>query len=669
VLDALCASGFAGEVYAVNAAASELDGRQCFRSVRDLPAGVDLAVIAVPREAVLAVVDDCAAVGIKGVVVISAGFAETDAAGRALQADLVERVRGYGMRMVGPNCMGVLNADPRVRLNASFADRLPAAGHIALASQSGGLGLAVLELAARRQLGLSTFVSLGNKGDISGNDLLLYAEEDEATSVLLLYLESFGNPRRFGHLARRVSRKKPIVVVKAGRTSAGVRAAASHTAGLAASELAVEGLFQQAGVIRADTIDELFDIAAALALQPLPDGARVGILTNAGGPGILAADACVGAGLEVPATCAGHPNPRDLIASASHEVYGDALASMLAADDVDAIIAIYTTIDRTQTAPILEAITGAVVEGRRRGFTRKPVLVCTMATPDTPHLLAGTETLPVFEFPEQAARALGKIAAYSAWRAAPPGAFQAFDSMRLREARDLCREIAADRGETWLTSQEIRQLLHASDLTPAPGVLVRSADEAAALARVFGFPVVAKIVSTKAVHKTDIGGVRLHLATETAVRAAFDELVALAAKKLGGAFEGILIQPMVAGGTEMLVGLTQDATFGPLVAFGLGGIHVELLRDVAFRMAPLTTSDADALIRSVRGFPLLQGYRGSKPMDIDALRNLLTKLSFLGSEVPELVELEFNPVISLPERRGYQIIDVRARVAPVRRIL
>ena len=365
VLESLLASGFNGPVYAVNPSVTELHGQRCYASPRDLPPGVDLAVIAVPREAVLAAVDDCAVVGVKGIVVISAGFAEADARGRELQAELVERVRGYGMRMVGPNCMGVLNTDPSIGLNASFAERLPPPGRIALASQSGGLGLAVLNLAATRQIGLSTFVSLGNKADISGNDILQYAEHDPSTSVVLLYLESFGNPRRFGQLAKRVSRVKPIVVVKSGRTAAGLRAATSHTAGLAASELAVDGLFQQAGVIRADTIDEMFDVAACLDSQPLPPGRRVAIVTNAGGPGILAADACVAGGLDVPPTAAGIANPIDLIASAAGSAYQSTIAALLAADNVDAVLVIYTTIESARTPEMLAAITRGVVEGRK----------------------------------------------------------------------------------------------------------------------------------------------------------------------------------------------------------------------------------------------------------------------------------------------------------------
>jgi acyl-CoA synthetase (NDP forming)/GNAT superfamily N-acetyltransferase len=620
VLESLLGSGFQGHIYPVNPSASELHGERCFFTARDLPPGVDLAIIAVPRESVLSAVDDCAVAGVHGIVIISAGFAETDARGRELQTELVERVRGYGMRMVGPNCMGVINTDPAIGLNASFAEHLPPAGRIALASQSGGLGLAVLNLAASRQIGLSTFVSLGNKADISGNDILQYAEYDAGTSVVLLYLESFGNPRRFGQIARRVSRTKPIVVVKSGRTVAGLRAAASHTAGLAASELAVDGLFQQAGVIRADTIDEMFDLAVCLDLQPLPAGPRVAIVTNAGGPGILAADACVAGELDVQPTTAGITNPVDLIASTDGTAYRDTILKLLEARDVDAVMAIYTTIDSGRTDEMLAGIVSGVTEARRRGITQKPVVVCTMAATNTVPLRAGTEMLPVYEFPEQAARALAKAAVYAKWRAAPAGALVSFPNMRLREARGLCRDILRARGDSWLTTQELQQLLYAADLRLAPSVLAHSADEAADLARVFGYPVVAKLASAKAVHKTEVGGVRLHLGNEHAVRTAYAELCATASNTLGGSLEGIIIQPMVTNGTETLIGLSQDPMFGPLVAFGLGGTQVELFRDVGFRIAPLTERDAEEMIHGVRGFPLLQGYRNKPPAAVTAAK-------------------------------------------------
>jgi acyl-CoA synthetase (NDP forming) len=484
---------------------------------------------------------------------------------------------------------------------------------------------------------------------------------------VLLYLESFGNPRRFGQLARRVSRTKPIVVVKAGRTPAGVRAAASHTAGLAASELAVEGLFQQAGVIRAETIDEMFDIATCLDSQPLPRGRRVAIVTNAGGPGILAADACTAAALHVLPVSGGLVNPVDLIASAGADEYREKIETLLAASDVDAIIAIYTTIDSRRTDAILSAIKDGVRAGRRRGGGHKPVLICTMASADRGPIRADDETLPVYEFPEQAARALGKAASYAAWHTTPVGTYTAFDTVQLREARELCRQVARARGETWLSSEELHRLLHAADIQVAPGVMAHSPDEAGALARVFGFPVVAKIVSPNAVHKTDIGGVRLHLSGEQAVRTAYQELSTIANEQLRGALEGILIQPMMTNGIETMAGLSQDAMFGPLVAFGLGGSNVELFRDVAFRIAPLTDRDADELMRSVRGFALLEGYRNQPPADLPALRELLLKISYLGAQIPELLDLEFNPIIVQQMGRGYQLVDARARVGTCRK--
>jgi acetyl coenzyme A synthetase (ADP forming)-like protein len=675
IFDALLAASV--PVYPVNPAAADIDGHPCYPSARALPSGVDLAIIAVPRDAVLGVVDDCASAGVKGIVVISAGFAEAGDEGRALQARLVERVRSYGMRMVGPNCMGVLNACGSTQFNASFAADLPKQGDIALASQSGGLGLAILELAQQRQIGLSTFVSLGNKADVSGNDLLQYAEADPATSILLLYLESFGNPRRFARLARRVSRRKPIVIVKAGRTPAGTRAAASHTAALAASELAIDGLFRQSGVIRADTIDEMFDIAACLDAQPLPPGHRVAIVTNAGGPGILATDACSAAGLAVdefsertrsrltsflPRTSS-VSNPIDMIASAGTAEYRQTIETLLAADEVDAIIVIYTTVDPRRTDEVLSAIAAGVAEGRAAGGMKKPVLVCTMASSRKTELRAGGEILPCYAFPEQAARALGKTAAYAAWRRQPPDLYPNFSGIPVADARTFCQGIIQARGQTWLSLTEIRRLLSMFGLRTVPGVEVSTADAAAAMARMVGFPVAVKI-SCPGIHKTELGGVRLNLQTEEHVREAFNA-VSSRAKSAGCECADVLVQPMFTDGLETIVGLTSDPMFGPLVAFGLGGVNVEVFRDVAFRVAPLTDREADDLLHSVRGFQLLESHRGHPAADLDALRDLLMRVAFLGEQVPELLELDLNPVIARPS--GYELVDVRARIGRVER--
>ncbi len=689
VLDALRHGGFTGPIHPVNPNVAAIDGLPCYSSARSLPAGVDLAVVAVPAPAVLQVVDDCAAAQVKSLVVISAGFAEAGEGGRALQRQLVERVRNHGMRMVGPNCMGIVNAALEVRLNASFSPLMPPAGRVSLMSQSGALGIAILQLARERQVGLSTFISVGNKADVSGNDLLQYWESDRDTAVILMYLESFGNPRRFARIARRVGRTKPIVAVKAGRTRAGSRAAGSHTAALAASDVAVNALFHQCGVIRADTIDEMFDVAACLDAQPLPEGRRVGIVTNAGGPGILAVDACEAAGLSVvefseatrarlsaflpPEASIG--NPVDMIASAGADEYRRAIEAVMTSPDVDAAIVIFTPVDAKTADQILAAIRAGIAAGRRGGARHKPVLACVMAEPgvlapleivepDAPGALP--ERVPAYTFPENAARALGKVAAYASWRREPPGLFWSFDDVHAGDARDVCAAVLDARGDDWLTAEETRRVLNAFGLPLLPTVLARSADDAAALAAVFGLPVVAKVQSRMLLHKSDIGAVRVGLASERAVRAAFKELSAMAAANgVDGSSEcdGVVLQPMIAGGVETMIGITDDPLFGPLVGFGMGGVHVEVLGDVQFRVAPLTDRDADELLHGIRGSRLLQGYRGHPPADIDALRELLLRVARLAEEVPEIAELDLNPVIALPPGNGCRIVDARIRVA------
>ena len=683
VLDAVLAAGFNGNVFAVNPKAAEVAGLSAYASARDLPEGVDLAVVAVPAPAVLAVVDDCAAAGVKSLVVITAGFAEAGPEGRALQDQLAEKVRNHGMRMVGPNCMGLLNASAGVRLNASFSPIMPPGGHLGLMSQSGALGIAIIQLAIVRQLGLSTFVSAGNKADVSGNDLLEYWEGDPSTQVILLYLESFGNPRRFARLARRVARQKPIVAVKSGRTRSGSLAASSHTAALAASDVAVDALFHQSGVIRADTLDEMFDIAACLDMQPLPHGRRIAVVTNAGGPGILAADACEAAGLTLPelssatraqvlaslpamASCR---NPVDMIASAGPVEYERTIEALLAAPEIDALLIIFTPVEAGRTPEVLQAVSRGVSAGRRSGGNLKPVLACILADAGRAlPLETGAERVPAFVFPENAARALGKVATYAEWRAQPPALFWGFDDIRLDDARAVCREAVAVRGDTWLTDDEIRRVLEAFALPVVPGGVAKTADEAAAIATAIGFPVAAKISASRMTHKTDMGGVRLQLTDASAVRQTFDDIVGAARRNLPAeAILGVLIQTMATGGVETMMGIAQDPLFGPVVAFGLGGIHVEVLGDVRFRLAPLTDRDVDELLHEIKGFKLLQGYRGHPAADIEALRDVLLRLSRLADDVPEIAELDLNPVIALAPGSGCRIVDARIRVKAARR--
>lgn len=678
VLGALQAAGYQGPIVPVHPVAAEVGGLAAVHSARDLPTGTDLAVIVVPPECVLATVDDCAAASVKSIVVITAGFSEIGGDGLARQGALAERVRGYGMRMIGPNCMGLLNTDPAVRMNASFSPLCPPAGTIALSSQSGALGIAILRLAAERQIGLSSFVSVGNKADVSSNDLLEYWESDPRTRVILLYLESFGNPRRFGRIARRIGRLKPIIALKAGRSQAGSRAAGSHTAALAARDVAVDALFRQSGVIRAETIDEMFDIAACLDAQPLPHGTRVGIVTNAGGPGILAVDACEAAGLQVvelgpdvrarlhaflPPT-ASVSNPIDMVASAGPDEYHQAIEVVLTGSDVDALIVVFTPIDQSTTTRILAGIQSGIAAARSRGVVDKPVVACIMSdTRDYLPLRVWDETIPTYAFPENAARALGRVAAYASWRSQPAGLFWTFDDVHVEEARAICRDAAA-RGDTWLNDHDLWAVLSAFGLPVAVHSLARTADEAVSFASVIGYPVAAKLASTSVTHKTELGAVRLNLATPGEVRAAVAEIVGRARSVVGAdAIDGIIIQPMITGGVETLIGITHDPLFGPLVGFGIGGINVEVLSDVRFRMAPLTDRDVNGLLHEIRGFPLLAGHRGHPGADIEALRDVLLRVSSLAENVPEIAELDLNPVIALPPGAGCRVIDARIRVA------
>jgi acetyl coenzyme A synthetase (ADP forming)-like protein len=678
IVEALVKNHFQGPVYPINPKAKEITGLRAYPSVRGIPEKVDLAVVAVPRAVVLDVVDDCAVRGVRALVVITAGFAEVDAEGRELQKKLVDKVRGYGMRLVGPNCMGLLNTDPAVQLNASFSPVYPPAGRVAMSSQSGALGLAILGAAKQFDLGLSTFVSVGNKGDVSSNDLLQYWEEDPGTDVILLYLESFGNPRRFSRIARRVSRHKPIVAIKSGGTKAGGRAAGSHTAALAAREVAVDALFRQTGVIRTDTLEEMFDLAATLGGQPLPRGRRVAIITNAGGPAILCTDMCEAGGLVIPELsaetrarlaaflppAASVANPIDMIASAGPQDYRQAVEAVMESDEVDALIVIYIPVGLVVSEAMAHAIREGVMAARAGGAKTKPVLACMMADRNARKALeAQGERIPVYAFPEAPARVLSKVASYAAWRAQPLGVIPEFDDLNIEQARTLCQEAQALRGNGWLSARETRSVLEAVRLPMPAGGVAASVPEAVALATQVGYPVAVKLASHTLVHKTEVGGVRLNLASADAVKTAFDDIRTRVrqANQLD-AMEGVIVQPMVKNGIEVMVGVTQDPLFGPLIAFGLGGIHVEILADVCFRVTPLTDRDAAEMVSSIRGFRLLQGYRGNPPGDVEALQQILLRASRLVEEVPIISELDLNPIFAMPPGQGCLIADARIKV-------
>jgi acetyl coenzyme A synthetase (ADP forming)-like protein len=679
VLAALVAARYQGTVYPVNPRADHVLSIRAYPSVAAIGATVDLAIVAIPAESVIGVLDDCAAASVRGLVVITAGFAETGAAGRARQRNLVERVRSLGMRMIGPNCLGILHTHPAVRLNATFAPEMPPPGTVGLCSQSGALGVAIIALARRVGLGLSSFVSIGNKADVADDDLLEYWEEDEGVRVLLFYMESFARPQRFARIARRVGRAKPIVVVKAGRTEAGGRAAGSHTAALTASETTVDALFRQTGIIRADTLEEMFGIARALTQQPLPRGRRMGIVSNAGGPAILCADALETAGLEVvsleeetraalarilPASAA-VGNPIDMIATAGIDAYRQAIEILLRADEVDGLVVMYTPVGTSDTADVATAIGEAVQSVRASAGATKPVLASVVGGERDVHSIAvGTTAIPVYPFPEMIGKVMGKIASYASWRAAEPGAFPDFEDQDLAAARRICLDALAERGKSWLTVAEARAVLERGGLSLAEGGVAATDGEAADLADRIGYPVAVKLASTEIVHKTEAGGVKLGLRSRDEVRTAFEEIRrALASLGRASAMEGVLVQPMLSGTAEVLMGMTQDHVFGPVLAFGMGGIHVEILRDVAFRVVPVTDADAADMIREIRGYRLLQGYRGHPAADVPALEAALLRLSRLVETIEIISEIDLNPVFALEPGRGYRIVDARIRVA------
>jgi acyl-CoA synthetase (NDP forming) len=536
-------------------------------------------------------------------------------------------------------------------------------------------------LAVQRQLGLSHFVSVGNKADVSGNDLMQYWEQDAGTDIILLYLESFGNPRRFSRIARRVSRSKPILAVKGGRTGAGTRAAGSHTAALAGNDVAVDALFRQTGVIRVDTLEHLFDAAALLSTQPVPEGKRVAIVTNAGGPGILCSDACETGGLEVvefseplrkqlagflPAA-ASLANPVDMIASAPPEHYRQTIAAVLASNEIDSLIVLYIPVGTTHLAGFIEGIRAGIQEGRAAGGAGKPVLTCMMGGQEPlPMIAAGSERVPNYAFPESAGRVLARAAGYGQWRSQRQGVFVDFEGAQADQARAICREALQRRGAGWLTTAEAREVLIAMGLPVSAGAIATTAQEAAVAAERMGFPVAVKLASHQILHKTEHQAVYLGLKDGPSVKRAFEEM-RLRLEQAGqlDAMEGALVQPMVSSGVEVMVGVVEDPSFGPLIAFGLGGIHVEVLRDVSFRVTPLTDEDAKEMVREIKGFRLLEGYRGHAPADIPAIEELLLRVSLLVEEVPEIAELDLNPVFACEPGQGCRIVDARIRVQPV----
>ena len=655
-------SGFTGTLVPVHPDVASIGGLPAYGKLTDIPGEVDLVVIVVPAARVLSVIDDCITKRVQAVVVISAGFGETGAAGQARQVELVDKIRAAGIRLIGPNCMGIINTDPAFRVNATFSPVYPPEGRLAFSTQSGALGLAILGYVRRLNLGISSFASIGNKADVSSNDLIQYWAQDPRTDVILLYLESFGNPRKFAQIARRVGRRKPIVAVKAGRSDAGARAASSHTGARATSDVLVDTMLRHSGVIRTDTLEELFDVAALVSTQPVPAGRRVAIVTNAGGPAILAADACEANGLELPALSEGTQqrlraflpaaasvaNPVDMIASATPEQYQRALQAVAADPNVDSLLAIF--IPPLVTAPdeVARAIRTAV-----QGAT-KPVLASFMGQQGAVPALA---PVPAYPFPESAAVALARVTRYGEWLHKPVPEAALLPERQREEARRLVCA-ALDEGGGWLTPEQCAALLRIVSVEIAEGRVAHSADAAVQAAQSIGYPVVLKATGATIVHKTEERAVKLRLESDMDVRDAYADLM----ERLGTRVEAVLVQPMLDNAVEMVVGGLNDPAFGPVVMCGTGGIFVELLADTAFSMCPLSEQDAADLVNEVKGSTLLRGFRGGPAMDEDALREMLVRVSQLLDACPEIHEMDINPVMVL--RKGAVGADVRIRIGP-----
>ncbi|NLF01037.1 MAG: acetate--CoA ligase [Anaerolineales bacterium] len=658
--------GFPGELYPVNPKAGEILGLTAYASVGDIPGPVDLAVLVIPYKFVPGALEECGQKGVPAAVVISAGFREAGREGLERELELIEIAKRYQMRVIGPNCLGIIDTD--TPLNASFATGMPPAGPIAFMSQSGALGTAVLDIAMAGRIGFSKFVSLGNKADVSEIDLLQALENDPSSRVILMYIEGVPNGQRFMQVARQVTRTKPIVAIKSGVTQSGSRAVSSHTGSLAGSESAYKAAFQQAGIIRAGSMEELFDYALGFAYQPALRGDRIGIVTNAGGPGILATDALERAGLEIPRLtpetaqalaeylpgAASVANPVDVLGDAFADRYERAIEMVLADENIDAVIVILTPQAMTEIEKTAEAVR------RLAQRSDKPVLGCFMGEA---RIEAGVEILrqhgvPNYSFPERAAGTLAAMSAYRREQQRPIVEPERCEAC-IPAVRELFDRVHSE-GRVSIGEMEARDVLKSYGF-PIPGSeLAETAEDAVRIAEQVGYPVVLKIASPDILHKTDVGGVRVNLRTASDVRDAFDLIVYRAQRYVPGArVWGCLVQQMVPKGREVLVGMSRDPQFGPLVAFGLGGIYVEALKDVAFRVAPFSREEASQMIREIRSYPLLEGVRGEPPADHEAMVDALMRISQLVTDFPEIVELDINPLMVFEEGRGAVALDMR----------
>ena len=666
VLHNIIRYGYEGRVYPINPKADEVLGLPAYASVLDVPDPIDLAVIVVPANFVAAVLEECGQKGVKGAIIITAGFREIGREGKQRENELLEIAQRYGMRLIGPNVLGVI--DTISHLNASFAAGMPRQGSIAFMSQSGALCTSILDMALAEGVGFSHFVSLGNKADTNEIDFLEAWRDDPHSRVIVAYLEGIVDGARFMEVARQVNTRKPIVAIKSGTTSAGSRAVSSHTGTLAGSEQAYDSAFKQVGLIRARSVEDLFDYAVAFARQPLLRNDRIAVITNAGGPGIMAADAIERAGLQLaslePETqrllkeklpaAASAANPIDVLGDALADRYELALHAALNDPNTGGVIVILTPQVMTQ----IEAT--ARVVGKAAQQHDKPIMACFMgqATVRPGVDILNEMKVPNYRVPERAVAALAAMSHYRRWREQPLLQIKRFavDNGKVREVFDHVRQ----EGRVSIGDAEAREIMRAYGLPMPQSVLAATAEEAVAVAEQIGYPVVMKIASPDILHKTDIGGVKLNLATPGDVRDAFDLLVFRATRYMPDAeIWGCLVQQQVRGGKEVILGMSRDPQFGPLLLFGLGGIYVEALKDVTFRVAPIDEREAREMIGEIRAHSLLRGVRGEPPADIEAIVDTLLRMSQLVTDFPEIAEMDINPLIVFEQGKGALGIDMR----------
>ena len=665
-------NGFNGSVFPVNPKANNVHGVHCYSDLVSIPAPVDLAVVIVPSSGVLDVIDQAIEKKVQAIVIISAGFKEVGGKGVELERQLREKVRAAGIPLVGPNCLGVINTDPAVRMNAAFGRKMPGPGNLAFLSQSGALCTSVLDYAEERHMGFSKFISFGNKADVNEIDLLEYLANDPTTDVIAMYLEDISDGRRFIETVRKIfwETHKPMLCLKSGRTPEGAKAVSSHTGSLAGSDSVYDALLVQSGVQRVDTIAELFDSAALYCTQPLPRGGRVAIVTNAGGPGIMATDAAVRFGLTLadlsPATqeklraslpsTASLRNPIDVIGDARADRYRSAVRTVLEDENVDMGMVILTPQSMTDIED-----TAAVVPDAVRGI-KKPVVCAFMGAKD---VAAGVNILrkagiPNYAFPEDAVRSLAAAERLVALHEIPRREMRVFDDLDIAKAKKIIAAALDGRDHQYLTQAECRPLLECYRLPLLKSAVVQSADEAAKTVASFGVPVVMKVMSADVVHKYDAGGVILNVHGAEEASQAYAKIIQNVGKAVPEAkIQGILVEEMAQKGVEVILGGSRDARFGPLMMFGLGGTLVEILKDVSFRLAPMWKISAERMVRQIRSFKVLDGFRGNPPSDIEAIVDTLLRLSEMVCNHPEISELDINPLIVHAKGNGCSVADSR----------